>query len=334
MKNKNFSHFKSSLNFKTLFILLGFAWVPMVYNSCAGYEANQQILKSVDIDSNQVTDEPNEDTPNNSNNDPINDEAPDSNEFDNSDDGWLIVQDYNNGVVGEKAPFDAGGNSRYSDQVSLEGGQSCQMGINAGATGYGQWGGVISHPETLYEGDELWFRVYTYFPEGFDYFSYGEGGRLKFLRMHVENSQGDNRGYNDIYIDAKNAASAFKFIYEGEQRWVDLGEKSLLPKFNQWESYEFYVKFHHKSKDDGGEAVIRFWKNGKLIKEITNRKTLVDPTDSSGRTHIFTYWNGGSPKTQFMYIDNLVLSSKTPPDTDEFGNVFIGTGIYQQDMTK
>ena len=280
MKNKTLSHFKSSLNFKALFILLSFAWVPMVYNSCAGYEANQQILKSVDIDSNQVTDEPNEDTSNNSNNDPINDEAPDSNEFDNSNDGWLIVQDYNNGVVGEKAAFDAGGASRYSDQVSLE------------------------------------------------------GGRLKFLRMHVENSQGDNRGYNDIYIDAKNAASAFKFIYEGEQRWVDLGEKSLLPKFNQWESYEFYVKFHHKSKDDGGEAVIRFWKNGKLIKEITNRKTLVDPTDSSGRTHIFTYWNGGSPKTQFMYIDNLVLSSKTPPDTDEFGNVFIGTGIYQQDMTK
>lgn len=104
----------------------------------------------------------------------------------------------------------------------------------------------------------------------------------------------------------------------------------MLPKFDTWESYEFYVKFHHKAKDDGGEAVVRFWKNGKLLKEVTDRKTLVNSSDYSQRTLLFTYWNGGAPKTQHMYVDNIVLTSQKPTNRDEKGNPYIGTSVYNQ----
>ena len=88
------------------------------------------------------------------------------------------------------------------------------------------------------------------------------------------------------------------------------------------------MKFDSISKDNGGNAIVRFWKNGKLLKEITNLTTLANSSAYSESTYIFTYWNGASPQTQQMYIDDLVITSSSPGGVDSNGNKYIGVGSY------
>ncbi|TCI85145.1 hypothetical protein [Tenacibaculum sp. M341] len=237
---------------------------------------------------------------------------------------WKETRGFNNGTLGEKVNLSAQGNSVYDNEHVFEGSMSCKMTIEEGETGFGYWGGYIPHPEKLLEGDELWFRIRILFPEGFDYYSYGEGNRLKFLRVHSETSDGENIGYNDVYVDMKGSDNPFKYIYEGRQQWVNIGTPEHLPKFNEWETYEFYIRFHSKSKDEGGEGIVRFWKNGELLQEITHLKTLKFDTAKVGRSLIFTYWNGGAPKTQSLWVDDVVLTSDIPNKKDAKGNSFIG----------
>ena len=238
---------------------------------------------------------------------------------------WTKTFDFNEGNIGDKVSgMEAQGNTIYDSERVLEGTQAAKLTSTQGKTGYGSWGGVIPHDENLYKGDEIWFRVNTYFPSGFDYHATGEGLRLKFLRFHTLSAEGNNYGYNDIYIDREGSGRAFLYIYEGEAVWKEVADDSYLPKFDVWETYEFYVKFDSKSKDDGGDAVIRFWKDGVLLKEITDRKTLKDDAAYSPRTLLFTYWNGGAPQTQSMWVDDIVLTTEQPASLDSEGNPYIG----------
>ena len=69
------------------------------------------------------------------------------------------------------------------------------------------------------------------------------------------------------------------------------------------------------------------WKNGDLLREINDRITLTHSGAYADATYIFTYWNGASPATQHMYIDDLVITSDTPASRDTFGNPVFGMGI-------
>lgn len=239
---------------------------------------------------------------------------------------WTVELDFNKGAAGQKVSgMGAQGRTVYSAERAYEGSQSARLTIHKGEEGYGVWGGYIPHPTNLKRGDELWFRVRTFFPTGFDYYSHSGGGRLKFLRFSTLNAKtGKSEGYNDIYIDKKGSSTPFKFIFEGENRWANVGKSSHWPSFDLWETYEFYVKFDAVPKSEGGHALIRFWKNGELLAEISDRKTLRSVESQVGRTLLFTYWNGGAPRTQSMWVDDLVLTSERPQSKDSHGNPFIG----------
>ena len=244
---------------------------------------------------------------------------------------WTEVRDFNVGVLGTKVNMEAQGNTVLDNGQVLEGAMSARLTSTEGETGYGTWGGIITHPERLGKGDEVWFRVNVFFPAGFDYHSYGEGNRLKFLRFSTLSAAGNNEGYNDIYIDQKGSPVSFKYIKEsGGSGWRDLADSGKLPEYGVWETYEFYVKFDNVSLDDGGMAVVRFWKNGKLLKQVTDQYTLNNNDSYSARTLLFTYWNGGAPKTQSMWVDDVILTSDQPAALDEYGNPYIGVrqGTY------
>jgi hypothetical protein len=233
---------------------------------------------------------------------------------------WRLDLNFNNGTVGkpaDQAPgvFGSAGGVIYTTDKSYEGGKAVEMNVTGGDTAFGVWGGIISHPSPLKKGQEIWFRVRTFMPTGFNYDSYGEGGHLKFLRIHTQSAGGDNEGYNDWYINPAGEPMSHKFIFEGEQMWYEMATSAFAPKHEVWESYEFYVKLDDVPVSKGGQGRIRAWKNGKLLADITNRKTLVTATSVSDRTHIFTYWNGGAPKTQKMYVDDIVLTSDKPTNS-------------------
>jgi hypothetical protein len=171
-------------------------------------------------------------------------------------------------------------------------------------------------------------------PFGFNYNSTSEGAHLKFLRVHTSSASGSNQGYNDWYINPSNRVSGdnngtHKFIFEGEQRWSDFGTEADRPQFGVWEVYEMYLKFDNVSTDNGGQALVRVWKNGVLKGEFTNRRTLSNSDSYSDRTHIFTYWNGGAPKTQHMWLDDVVVTSDTPDAVDSHGNPYVGAGDFR-----
>ena len=249
---------------------------------------------------------------------------------------WRLDLNFNSGTTGAAAQrsadsfSDAAGKSYYTTAVTYEGGKAAELNISAGDTAYGTWGGVINHPSNLRKGDQIWFRVRTFMPAGFNYDSVAEGNRLKFLRVHTRSASTENFGYNDWYINPKNASGTpFSFIYEGEQVWDDFGKSTDKLVLGTWETYEMYVKFDNVPVSAGGQGRVRVWKNGVLLKDITNRKTLATADAYSERSHLFTYWNGGSPQTQKMYVDDIVLTSDTPSARDAAGNPFVGVGNGQ-----
>jgi len=255
---------------------------------------------------------------------------------------WTITQGFDDRTTGGSCGWDAAGGSTASTAVVASGTKSCQLSVTQGDTAYGMWGGIINHPENVKRGQELWFRLRTFMPAGFNYNSIGEGNRLKFLRVHTRTASTENNGYNDIYISPKGVNPVYQFIYEGEQVWDPIGTVTgvltgVLAGGNthaialgQWETYEYYIKFDTVSVDKGGMSRVRFWKNGSLMADMTDRITLRSTDAYSDRTHIFTYWNGGSPATQKMYVDDVVLTTDTPSGRDAKGNPFVGVGQYTQ----
>lgn len=222
---------------------------------------------------------------------------------------------------------DAAGGTYVTDERTFNSSKSAKLTVTGGSTAFGEWGGIVNFPEPLRKGDELWFSLNTFFPSGFNYDSTGEGGHLKFLRVHITTPSGGNRGYNDWYINPERSTVPHKFICECQHQWFEFGNANDEIQRGQWESYEMYIKFDDIPADQGGSALVRVWKNGKLLREITGAKTLGSATDIADRAHLFTYWNGAAPKTQHMYIDDLVLTSDTPQYRDNYGNPYVtGSG--------
>lgn len=245
---------------------------------------------------------------------------------------WTIKADFDSGEIGTKADrggdgfSGAGGLSYYSSEQAVNG-QSAKLTIQEGSTGYGSWGGEFIFPEALTKGDTVWYQVYTYFPVGFDHYAYGEGGRLKFLRLQTKSASGNNHGYVDLYIDRKNDPIPFKWIYEGAARWKNVGEPSDIITPGRWESYQMRVTFDNIPVSSGGTAEVLVWKNGRLMQHITDTPTLREATDIANRALLFTYWNGGAPKTQSMYVDEITLTTESPHSSDTYGNQLIGGSI-------
>lgn len=237
--------------------------------------------------------------------------------------GWTYTMDFEEGTSGNKITVPGWNDSTavYSSSASVSGKMSGRTSITAGATAFGKWGGIITHPSKVQRYGEIWFRVRTFFPSGFDYTA---GPHLKFLRVHVRSDAEANQGYNDLYVNNPGTSNPYQFIYEGEQVWSKIGAPSDAIQTGVWETYEMYVKLDTVPVSKGGQARVIVWKNGKRLKDITDRITLYGSNSYSERSHLFTYWNGGAPKSQYMYFDDLVITTKQPAARDSSGFPMIG----------
>lgn len=238
---------------------------------------------------------------------------------------WTIEEDFEGYRSGESCSLFSASQSIATTNVASEGEKSCRLSIDQGSTGFGQWGGIVDTPD-LTSGDEIWIRLKMFVPNGFDYNSYGEGNHLKFLRIRTESASGQNQGYNDWYINREEVSVPHKFIFEGEQIWREFGDQSDKIVRGTWEVYEMYVRLDDTPVSRGGTARVRTWKNGELLGDITDLKTLVNDSSIATSVYIFTYWNGSAPRTQSLYIDELTITSQDPGNRDVSGNPFIGMG--------
>ena len=215
---------------------------------------------------------------------------------------WYYEKDFNQGTVGEKAEAEDGftgtaGKSYYSDQIVYEG-LSAQLNAVKGKSGFGTWGGLLDFPN-LGHGDEVWIRLRTYFPSSFDYTA---SPKLKFLRLRTTHDDGSNAGYNDILIERPDTSKDYHFFgsKEGNYNSYTFGNRSHKIVSDTWETYEWYVKLDNKSQDEGGEGVVRFWKNGELVDEASSMETLEFETDSADFFYLFSYWNSNPNKDSYI----------------------------------
>lgn len=257
-------------------------------------------------------------------------------------------------MLGSGHVFNTSSNTTvFSDKEAYEGNQSAELNIGKGKYGFGDWGGVFQFKtcgfKDLKKGDEIWIRVRVKFPVGFDY---NASPYLKFIRLRTHSNSSCltkcNRGYDDIYIVPNppkvplRDISPYQHIKERGKaddgtslddtytaKWRRFGKhgKDTIT-LGQWETYEVYYKLDDLPVDFGGEAIVRFWKDGVLLGQSTDTATLSEPQNVVVHFNLFTYWNGGSPATQKAYVDDIIIttSPNTPQDTDGSGNPYIGMG--------
>lgn len=225
----------------------------------------------------------------------------------------------------------AAGATFYSVNAAFGFGQSAELNIAEGSRGIGTWGGIVSFEacegRNLVKGDEIWIRLRTMFPVGFDF---SADPHLLFLRLPIEGPAGSRQGSNDIYIPSGKNGHVFEFVREGDDQWIYFGNISDRIVPGLWETYEWYVKLSDTTLDDEPEegAVMRFWKNDSLLAEITDKPTLATSDSFVPGFHLFTYWNGGSPRSQQMYVDDLRITTNMPDaGTEDQPRIGIGPTV-------
>ncbi|MCF6236499.1 MAG: polysaccharide lyase [Gammaproteobacteria bacterium] len=235
---------------------------------------------------------------------------------------WVINFNFDEGEEGVKVTefSDAAGYTVYDKNIVYSGNGSAQLNIKKGSDGWGVWGGRKKLPTDLGEGDEVWVKIRTFMPENFDYTT---NFTLKFLRFHIATAGGGHLGYTDIYINNDGTYRYQNELYTTDNSVAIFGSENPVKK-GVWETYVYHVRYStvnplvqlYKHIGESG-----FTDDGKpiggslkLIFEEKSDYTLKKPTDKVKHFLLFTYWNGNSPKTQSMYVDDLQVSTVPPEE--------------------
>ena len=254
---------------------------------------------------------------------------------------WSLSQDCD-GPLGDrvKEMFNA---TTYSNEQVKSGSTSCRLAVRKGTVGWGEFGAMMPFPAPLEKDQELWIRLDMFVPEGFDYTG---SPQLKFMRVHTKSEAGENYGYLDFLITPDGPShwskalggktdAPFYFYYETvvNQEYPGSYEKDRIRK-GEWESFEIYYYLDSVSTDNNGKGRVRIWKNDELLADLPSQTTLKTASAVADSFLLFTYWNGGSPKDQHLYIDNIMITSDKPSNVDAFGNRFIGKGAAKAQSNK
>lgn len=242
---------------------------------------------------------------------------------------WTVSADNEGVAVGSRCPgWAAFKNSVVTNENKNSGSQSCKMSIRRGSEGWEEFGGYLGFPQGVSAGQEIWVRFALYFMPGYDLPHYGP----KFFRLQTGTDSDHSSGFIDMYLHDIGDRAPFWIRYEpdvliyGEDgAWRYLGaNNNMWMKRGVWETYEFYAKLDDVPASQGGRSLIRVWKNGELVGEIKDIRTLQSKSIRSNLMYLFTYWNGGATQDQYVYLDDLKVTTDTPSARDKHGNPFIG----------
>jgi len=106
----------------------------------------------------------------------------------------------------------------------------------------------------------------------------------------------------------------------------EYSEGAEFPALGEWNTIEYYLRLDDQKGTEGGNSMVRTWVNGELLGETNDRNTLLTPESYIESLYMFTFWdNDGAHKTQKLWVDDIIVTSETPSNTDAFGNPMIGT---------
>jgi hypothetical protein len=229
---------------------------------------------------------------------------------------WAVTRNFETGPEGaltERTPSgfdDAAGAAFFSSAQRVGGAFSAKLTADSGATGFGNWGGIVNFPSALRRGDELWLQFYIYFPAGFQITT--NTGSLKFIRILTQTEVGGWAGQNDIQLmNDGDPSNSFRVMKEGQDQWFRFGAPSLI-KRDQWHRVTTHLVFDSVSAVNGGLSRVRFWLDGRLLTEEKRITTLGGSRDIVKSFFLFTYWNGGAPRTQSLFVDEILMANRVP----------------------
>lgn len=250
---------------------------------------------------------------------------------------WTIHKDFESGEIGTLAQGQEdgftgnSGGSEYVNEKSSLGDQSVKLNVREGTKGFGYWGGTIQFPSSLTHGDEIWISLRLFIPQDFEFTT--DTGYLKFLRIRQKNADGSHTGYLDNLITVPNPnKGTFTLLKEGQNRLRDYGEPGVddIPR-GKWFRFELYAYLDDVPQNQGGQATVRAWLDDKLLTQDYEVYTLSNATATAKALYLFTYWNGGAPKDQHVFVDDIVITNEQPAGRDAYSNPMIGAWPVSSD---
>jgi hypothetical protein len=227
---------------------------------------------------------------------------------------WSVTADFESGTVGAKAEGTSGfeyvDRGVFSKTVVHSGNKSAEFSFPAGVeTTQGQF---FTGGSGFKEGHEIWYRAYFYFPSGWSWKnSQNLGSVIKMMRIRT------NSNHLSVF-----AGTPGDIIYSNEVADVQSGNGSPVVGTNwdigRWQCMEFYVKL------SATNPISRIWKDGVLLYEDTTSKTIPANGSVTNPYILFGNWNNGSPKQQYAYVDDIIITDVTPSQIDSKGNPMIG----------
>lgn len=220
-------------------------------------------------------------------------------------------------------------NATIVDKLSYAGGgKAVRTWIAKGDEGWGRWGfgyyGRISDLN-IKAGGTIWWRQAFWHPPGSNL--RGDHGSLKMMRIG-RTLNGKNNGYVDVQVRNDRKGWRAYVEYGNEDGWRHFDPAPVVN--GEWQMFEIKVYLHPT------QGSITLWAEGKHVATYTGMNTMNDGAVVE-RLLQSTYWNGGSPKTQEMYYDEIAIavdwggrkdSQHLSRDAD--GNRYIGLATADQ----
>ncbi len=228
-----------------------------------------------------------------------------------------------------------GSNSRMSVTTSYahSGTKSLQIFLPGGTEN--TWQNEFRLPASITDGGEVWARFYVYVPADFDWTS---NPIMKLFRFAVVDAVGGGAGFISILTTRPSnygctgSPDNFGYIVGGAELLSTPGFVCQNRNTQQvnfltpgvWHALELYVK-----ASSSGTGIFRIWHQGELIWEHTGLSNIpVGGSIFSGSGnitgHFLGWWNGGVPKDQYIYFDDIAYTNTIPAKRDASGNPMIG----------
>lgn len=231
---------------------------------------------------------------------------------------WTFSADFEKGTLGTKAKglsgfSGAGTSTLFSYEKAANGKQSAKIVWPKGSEGWGVAHGEIIYPQRVTNEQEIWARGYYYFSSPW---SFAAKPVSKILRIHIANSLGNHVGYHSV-LAGGDIGTLGHILPSNEVSEARL-DTGVLFDIDEWQCIEIYLKLSPNN------PITRIWKNGILIYENIKRPTLKSTTDYADFSYILSYWNGGAPQNQIMYVDDFIITTTKPSKFDSKKNSMIG----------
>lgn len=231
---------------------------------------------------------------------------------------WTWTADFEQGQIGNRAQgpsgFDyAATRTTYTNEIAHSGTKSCKFDWLRGVDGFdtcSAWWGYGDSNHRVGNGGELWVRGYYYFKSPW---SWTCDPAIKILRAAIRTASDQNRGYHSIFSNTNGQVTLSNEVQDYQP------ESTVAFGVNQWVCLELYVKFSPTA------PITRIWRDGVLVFENKSHRTLDSTSDYfAGGGWVMSYWNGGAPQAQVMYVDDFVATTDPPANRDAKGNLMIG----------